>query len=97
MTLNKWIIECHKLAVEKGWWSKDRPIPELLMLMVTELAEAMEAYRVGDRRNLEEELADLFIRLADTCGGYGINLEVAVRKKHEFNKGRPYRHGNKVA
>jgi len=37
--------QAYKIAVEHGWWEKPRDIPELLMLMVTELAEAMEHYR----------------------------------------------------
>jgi len=43
------------------------------------------------------ELADLFIRVADTCGRYGIDLEGALRLKLAYNKTRPFRHGNKTA
>jgi NTP pyrophosphatase (non-canonical NTP hydrolase) len=32
---------------EKGFWDKERNMGETLMLVVTELAEAMEAYRKG--------------------------------------------------
>lgn len=42
------------------------------------------------------ELADVVIRIMDMCGHYGIDLEAALIEKHEFNKTRPYRHGNKV-
>lgn len=41
------------------------------------------------------ELADVFIRLMDTCEEYGIDLERAVEIKMEYNKTRSYRHGNK--
>ena len=45
--------QAHATAVEKGWWdNKDRNIGEQLMLMVTELAEAMESHRSG--RNVSE-------------------------------------------
>ena len=30
------------------------------------------------------------------CGHYGIDLEAALIEKHEFNKTRPFRHGNKT-
>jgi hypothetical protein len=47
-TLREIIIESHKTALDHGWWeSGDRPILEQLMLMVTELAEAVEEVRNG--------------------------------------------------
>lgn len=46
---------------------------------------------------LAVELADLFIRVADTCAQYGIPLETALRMKLAYNRTRPYRHGNKKA
>lgn len=39
------------------------------------------------------ELADVLIRIFHYCGRRGINLGEAVRLKHEYNIGRPYRHG----
>lgn len=42
------------------------------------------------------ELADCIIRILDYCGKEGIDIEEAIRSKHEYNKSRPYRHGNKV-
>lgn len=42
------------------------------------------------------ELADTVIRIFDICHHYGIDLEAAIIKKHEFNKTRPYKHGGKV-
>ena len=47
MTLYDWAREIHANAVDKGWWETDRPLPEILMLCVSELAEALEAYRIG--------------------------------------------------
>jgi hypothetical protein len=37
------------------------------------------------------------IRILDLCGALGIDLEEAMRMKHEYNKTRPYRHGGKKA
>lgn len=42
------------------------------------------------------ELADVVIRVADLCGHYGIDLETAIKRKMEYNKSRPYKHGGKV-
>jgi 8-oxo-dGTP pyrophosphatase MutT (NUDIX family)/NTP pyrophosphatase (non-canonical NTP hydrolase) len=80
-------------------------MPLKLMLIVTEIAEAMEEVRAGHKPNEEyagkngkpegapAELADAVIRIADLCGIVGIDLEGAIRRKMDFNSGRPYLHG----
>lgn len=47
MNLNDWAREIHANAVEHGWWESDRPLPEVLMLIVSELSEALEEARAG--------------------------------------------------
>ena len=42
------------------------------------------------------ELADCIIRILDYCGAVGINIDAAIRTKHEYNKTRPYRHGKVI-
>ena len=92
-SLNKLSEICHSIAKEKGFWDKERNIGEALMLIVTELAEAMEAHRKQDQENFREELADTFIRLLDLCGGLNIDMEYEIDKKSHKNKARPYKHG----
>ena len=92
-SLNELAQLCHRIAVEKGFWEKERNIGEALMLIVTELAEAMEAHRVQDEANFKEEIADSFIRLLDLCGGLKIDIEEEIYKKALHNKNRPYKHG----
>jgi len=92
-TMNEWADICHAIAVEKGFWDQERNVGEALMLIVTELAEAMEAYRKQDDENFREELADTFIRLLDFCGGLKIDIEQEIVKKSLKNKNRPYKHG----
>ncbi len=92
-TLNELSKICHTIAREKGFWDEKRNIGEALMLIVTELAEAMEAHRKQDDDNFKEELADVFIRLFDLCGGLDIDIEAEIVKKSAKNKDRPYKHG----
>lgn len=92
-SLNELCELCHSIAVEKGFWDQERNIGEALMLIVTELAEAMEAHRHQDDANFKEELADTFIRLLDLCGGLKIDIEEEIYQKAVRNKKRPYKHG----
>ena len=92
-SLNELAQLCHSIAKEKGFWDEERNIGEALMLVVTELAEAMEGYRHQDDANFKEELADAFIRLLDLCGGLNIDIENEIYQKSIVNKNRPYKHG----
>lgn len=67
----------------------------LIMLVVTELAEAVEGLRHSDEANHAEEIADTVIRALDYCKGYGIDIEKAVADKMERNAQRPPMHGKK--
>jgi NTP pyrophosphatase (non-canonical NTP hydrolase) len=105
MDLREMQRQVHRTAVEHGWWESPRATGEVLMLVVTELAEAMEAYRVGNPESeklpgfskMEEELADTIIRLLDLAEERGFRLEQAVLAKMTYNEGRPHRHGGKLA
>ena len=92
-TLRKLTQLCHETAKEKGFWDEKRNIGEALMLIVTELAEAMEAHRVQNEENFKEELANTFIRLFDLCGGLDIDIQHEIEKKSKKNRDRPYKHG----
>jgi NTP pyrophosphatase (non-canonical NTP hydrolase) len=92
---------CHGAARAAGWWPEGSTANPLmfsnkLMLIVSEVAEAME----GDRKNLrddklphrpmrEVELADVLIRVFDLGGAYGMDLAGAVVEKMAFNAIRP--------
>ncbi len=47
--LNNLAAAVHENAVAHGWWEQERELPEILMLCVSELAEALEEYRAGRR------------------------------------------------
>ena len=93
LNLREWSQFCHDIAVEKGFWDEKRNMGEALMLVVTELAEAMESYRRQENEHFKEEIADTFIRLFDLCGGLDIDITQEIIKKSEKNKKRPYKHG----
>ena len=93
MNLQQLTKLCHDTAVEKGFWDQERNIGEALMLVVTELAEAMESHRTEDQDNFKVEIADTFIRLFDLCGGLDIDIATEIEKKSKKNKKRPYKHG----
>ena len=67
----------------------------MLMLMVSEIAEAMEGERkdlmdthLPHRKMAEVEIADAFIRMFDYAGAYGFDLDGAVQEKREYNAHR---------
>lgn len=111
MTLNDQRDKCHEIAKSKGWYDDGpRNTGEQLMLIVTEVAEAMEEVRKhGDRKLLyfsgkdskpegfAIELADVLIRVFDLAGSLGIDLDTAVTLKMDYNETRPHRHGGKLA
>ena len=93
---------CHSASRNAGWWhdiktgeSLKRNKGEMLMLMVSELAEAMEA----DRKSLQDdhlpqydgvsvEMADCLIRICDFVGGFGLKTAEAMADKIEYNANR---------
>lgn len=78
-----------------GTGKATRDVPKLLMLIVSELAEAMEGHRkdlmddhLPTRKMFEVELADAAIRLFDLAGAHGLDLEGAYREKLAYNAAR---------
>lgn len=86
---------CHGIASEMGWWDKPRETGTLLMLCVSELAEAMEGDRKGladdhlpHRSMLEVELADCLIRIFDMAGALDLDVAGALAEKLAYNTRR---------
>lgn len=71
-------------------------IPAVLALITSEVSEALEGFRKGDRANFEEEIADVMIRCLDLCAGLGIDIDAQITAKLEKNKLRGHRHGGKL-
>ena len=82
-------------VTKDGDWADAHKIPAILALIHSEVSEALEAFRVDDKPNFAEELADVIIRVLDCCPGLGIDIDAEVRAKMARNRTRGYRHGGK--
>lgn len=83
---------CYTQAAAMGWHDKPREIGTDLMLIVSEISEAMEGARkdlmddhLPHRKMLEVELADAVIRILDTAGKYNLDLGGAMFEKLKYN------------
>lgn len=93
MTITELVAAAHGDAKAAGWHNAPRDKGTFLMLMVSELSEAMEGERkdlmddkLPHRKMAEVELADAVIRIADYCGKYGYDLEGAILEKMAYNR-----------
>lgn len=97
--LNHYVSQSHADAAK--WWHDaegnrlDRNKGELLMLVVSEVVEAMEGERKGlmddklpHRLMAGVELADALIRIFDYAGAFGYDLEGAYHEKRAYNATR---------
>ena len=94
-------LAVHQNAVDKGFWGFPRNDGELLCLMHSEISEALEALRHGNPPSdhipefsaVEEELADVLLRIMDFGIHRGHRVAQALEAKMAFNAGRPHLHG----
>jgi NTP pyrophosphatase (non-canonical NTP hydrolase) len=97
--------------VRNGWFDDDRTFGEMIALLHSEVSEALEEYRdhgladvtstllvegqVAKPLGVGSELADVLVRLLDTCERTGIDLEYEFERKLAYNATRGYKHGGK--
>jgi NTP pyrophosphatase (non-canonical NTP hydrolase) len=112
-SVNDIALYCADLSEQKGFHdrtmiegvSRRTSAMELMMLIVTEVAEMAEAYRKdrntrsaylapgGKPEGVASELADVVIRCLDYAGRYGIDIGYAIQDKLAYNATRAHRHG----
>lgn len=101
-------LACHEASAKAGWWTNIKTgepidpwntphlVAEKLMLIVSEVAEAMEGHRknkmddkLTHRKMIEVELADAVIRIGDLAGALNLDLGGAIEEKMQYNQIRP--------
>ena len=98
LALNILSYEIHDDSVSAGWWDDGYDkyvLGTKLMLVVSEVAEAMEGFRknlmddhLPKRKMVEVEVADALIRLLDFAGALNMDIGGAVMEKLEYNRNR---------
>lgn len=104
MSVRDLINICHGAAAASGWWTnlhtgedlrQANNVPEKLMLIVSEVAEAMEGHRKNKDddhlpkfKMIEVELADAIIRICDLAGAKNYRVAEALAAKLAYNAQR---------
>jgi len=96
--LNVLAGDIHDDSTSAGWWDDGDDkyvLGTKLMLVVSEVAEAMEGLRkdlmddhLPHRKMVEVETADAMIRLLDFAAALNMDIGSAVLEKMEYNRNR---------
>lgn len=98
ISLNSLRDAIYEDAVKHGLWERHYGPAYCAELIHDEASELDLASMDWERDDNDdsafcEELADVIIMCLSVAGHLGIDIDAAVRRKMEINKGRPWKHG----
>ena len=102
LTLNTLRDEIYQDAVAHGLWENWDFPSDCAWLISQEASELCDAgteweddgwYDGEENATFSEELADVIIMSMSVAGKLGIDIDAAIRRKMEINKGRSWKHG----
>jgi hypothetical protein len=86
----------HRVNVKNGWFDKPVSLIEAVGLFITEVVEVADAHDDEGLRggwqapaHMASEFADCYIRLADACSRFGVDLGLVV-DSHRHSYASPY-------
>lgn len=100
--IDELVQKCHANAKKHGFWGDEPNLAEKVALIHSEASELLEELRTGEKREsskiigltaIEEEMADIVIRVFDLAGHLNVDLHTAIWRKHQHNLQRPHKHG----
>lgn len=96
LILNELARRIHENACNKGFYEERVSFPQAIALIHSEASEALEAHRNAQPvADIEEEMADIIIRVMDTSAYHGFNLGSAILNKMDKNTRREKKHGKR--
>lgn len=104
MKIEDLMKEVNRIAIEKGWYENGLPdFGRVAANIHGEVSECWEWWRNGNPPSdhipefsgMEEEFADIILRVLDTCQAMGLNIIGAIDAKMKYNNSRPFKHGGK--
>jgi NTP pyrophosphatase (non-canonical NTP hydrolase) len=108
-SLNELARECHKIAVDHGFWDYPQEVSKHMQYMIkialihSEATEALQEVRSTNSPEpthkdehwdkFGDELVDIIIRVLDLADDAGIDTDRRMTRIMEQNRNRPYKHG----